>query len=261
MAKKGQPKKKKKRKLRIKVILKILFFLIIVVSLTYYIFNLKIKNINIIGNKNVKDVTIIEKAGIKDYPEIYKLNTKKIEKNINTIPLITKTQIKRNLFGKITIEVEESKILFFYKYNNKYITSSNDSIENTKDYYGYPTLINFTPDTIFDSLVNGLTKIDYDIVKMINEIEYTPYKVEDGTIIDNNLFTLRMNDGNTIMIDTVNIKNLNKYKTIYASLGLDSTKGIIHLDTIIDEKMLFKSYDSIIEEEKNKEKEEITENE
>ena len=177
MAKKGQPKKKKKRKLRIKVILKILFFLIIVVSLTYYIFNLKIKNINIIGNKNVKDVTIIEKAGIKDYPEIYKLNTKKIEKNINTIPLITKTQIKRNLFGKITIEVEESKILFFYKYNNKYITSSNDSIENTKDYYGYPTLINFTPDTIFDSLVNGLTKIDYDIVKMINEIEYTPYKV------------------------------------------------------------------------------------
>ena len=63
------------------------------------------------------------------------------------------------------------------------------------------------------------------------------------------------------MIDTVNIKNLNKYKTIYASLGLDSTKGIIHLDTIIDEKMLFKSYDSIIEEEKNKEKEEITENE
>ena len=92
---------------------------------------------------------------------------------------------------------------------------------------------------------------------MINEIEYTPYKAQDGTIIDDELFTLKMNDGNTVMIDIVNIKNLNKYTTIYASLGMDQTKGIVYLDTIIDERLLFKSYETIALEEKiEQEKEE-----
>ena len=57
-----------------------------------------------------------------------------------------------------------------------------------------------------------------------------------------------MNDGNTVMIDIVNIKNLNKYETIYASLGMDQNKGIVYLDTIIDERLLFTSYDTIKEE-------------
>ena len=73
-------------------------------------------------------------------------------------------------YGKITIKVTESKVLFYYKYNNKYITSSNNSIDNKKEYYGYPTLVNFTPDTVFDKLVAGFNKIDYNIIKMINEI-------------------------------------------------------------------------------------------
>ena len=30
------------------------------------------------------------------------------------------------------------------------------------------------------------------------------------------------------MIDIVNIKNLNKYETIYASLGMDQNKGIVY---------------------------------
>lgn len=92
---------------------------------------------------------------------------------------------------------------------------------------------------------------------MINEIEYTPYKASDGTIIDNNRFTLKMNDTNTILIDTVNMKNLNKYTMIYASPGMDTERGIIYLDTINDDRIYFKSYTTIAkeaEEEKNVEK-------
>lgn len=257
MVKKGQPKKKKRLKLRIKVLVKLIVFILIIVALFNYAQNLQIKNIYIIGNTYTKDVDIIEKAGIKDYPKISKINKKTIKKQINSLPLIDNTKISINPFGKITIKVTESKVLFYYKYNNKYITSSNNSIDNKKEYYGYPTLVNFTPDTVFDKLVAGFNKIDYNIIKMINEIEYTPYKAQDGTIIDDELFTLKMNDGNTVMIDIVNIKNLNKYTTIYASLGMDQTKGIVYLDTIIDERLLFKSYETIALEEKiEKEKEE-----
>ena len=123
-----------------------------------------------------------------------------------------------------------------------------------------PTLINFTPDTIFDDFVSGLNKIDYNIIRMINEIEYTPYKSADGTVIDNNHFTLKMNDTNTVMIDTVNIKNLNKYNTIIASPDMDTNHGVIYLDTINEDRIYIKSYDTINKEEEEKNKESLPEN-
>lgn len=248
MKKTNQPIKRKKLKLKLNVVFNALLILVIAGLLMSYVLTLKIKNIKILGTTEIKDIDIIEKINISDYPYIYKLNIKKSEKTLEEIPLIKGVKIKRNIFGKLTIEIEEEKILFFYKYNNKYITNSGNSITDEKEYYGYPTLINFTPDTVFESFVNGLNKIDYNIIKMINEIEYTPYKSADGTIIDNNHFTLKMNDTNTVMIDTVNIKNLNKYQTIIASPDMDSKHGIIYLDTINDDRIYIKSYETIAAE-------------
>ena len=232
MVKKQQ---KKKKKLRVKVLLKLILFVCLVAFSINYIKDLKVKNIYIKGNNNIKDVTIIETLGIKDYPKMISLKPKKLEEKLKTLPLVDHVNIKRNIFGKLTIEIEETKLLFFYKYNNKYITANNKSIEDDISYVGVPSLVNFTPDTVFDDLVVGLNKIDYDIVKMIGEMEYTPYKSEEGQTIDNNLFTLYMNDGNIVKIDTVNIKNLNKYNTIYTSLEMNKVKRIVYLDTILND--------------------------
>ena len=232
MVKKQQ---KKKKKLRVKVLLKLILFVCLVAFSINYIKELKVKNIYITGNNNIKDVTIIETLGIKDYPKIMSLKPKKLEEKLKTLPLVDHVNIKRNIFGKLTIEIEETKLLFFYKYNNKYITANNKSIEDDISYVGVPSLVNFTPDTVFDDLVVGLNKIDYNIVKMIGEMEYTPYKSEEGQTIDNNLFTLYMNDGNIVKIDTVNIKNLNKYNTIYTSLEMNKVKRIVYLDTILND--------------------------
>lgn len=217
----------------------------------YYLKTLPIKNIYITGNEQIPDVEIIETLNIKDYPPLYKLKISNLEQTLQAHPLIKNVKIKRNIFGKLTIKITESKILFFYKYNNKYITSEGTSIDNNDKYYGYPTLINFTPDTVFEEFVKGLNKIDHNIINMINEIEYNPYKNADGTIIDNNRFTLKMNDQNTVIIDTVNIKNLNLYNTIYASLGMDTSKGILYLDTITEDNIYFKSYETINNENKD----------
>lgn len=254
---KKQQKKKKRLKLRVKVLFKILLFLGLVALSIYYLKELKVRNIYITGNETIKDVTIIETLGIKDYPKIYKLKPNKMEKKLNSLPLVETSSIKRNLLGKVTINIKETNILFYYKYNNKYITSNNKSIKDDQSYVGIPTLINFTPDTVFDDLVTGLNKIDYNVVKMINEIEYTPYKSEEGTTIDNNLFTLSMNDGNIVKIDTVNIRNLDYYKTIYTSLKMDETKRIVYLDTIIKkgDGIYSKTLESIAQEEQAKEEE------
>ena len=127
MVKKGQPKKKK-LKLKVKVLVKILVFLCVVSLLIYYYLNLNIKNIYITGNKNVLDVEIIEVANIKDYPLVKDIKLKNIEENITNLPLIKSAKVSLNPFGKITIKVEETNILFFYKYNSKYITYSRFSV-------------------------------------------------------------------------------------------------------------------------------------
>ncbi len=266
MEKKRQQKiRRKKIKLKMKSFLKFFVVVCLLGALILYRNTLAIKNIYIKGNNVVKDIAIIEKLEIENYPSIYKLSIKKSKEKLKEIPLIEDVKIRRNLFGKLTIEVKEENILFFYKYNNKYITSSGKSLDDSIDYYGYPTLINFTPDTVLTKLINGFNKIDYNIIRMIGEIEYTPYKSSNGVIIDDGRFTLLMNDDNTVIIDIVNIKKLNEYNKIFASLGMDTTKGALYLDTITEDNIYFKSYETIAKEEeeakKQQEEQEKEENE
>ena len=90
MNKKGKVKKKRRR-LKVKVLLKFLIVLVLIALISVYFYNLKIKNIYIVGNDTVKDIEIIEAAGIKDYPPIFRLNKKKMKNNISNIPLIALT--------------------------------------------------------------------------------------------------------------------------------------------------------------------------
>jgi len=72
-----------------------------------------------------------------------------------------------------------------------------------------------------------------------------------------------MNDYNTVIINTVNIRKLNEYFDIYVSLNMQETKGLLYLDTITDDNILFESYTSIeqaqIEKEQQEAEKEITE--
>lgn len=249
------PKKKKKKKLRLnyKGIFKLLLSILFLVLLFLYFWNLNIKNIYIKGNTIIKDVDIIEAAGIKEYPEIFKLNIYKMKKSIKKLPLVENVKIKRNIFGKITIIVEEEKILFYSNIENKYITSTGERVDNNIEYKGCPTLINKTPKSIIKKLVKSFNKIDQSIIRMINTIEYNPYKDREGKVIDETRFKLVMNDYNTVMIDTVNITKLNDYYDIYISLNMNETKGLLYLDTITDDNILFESYTSIEQERLEKE--------
>ncbi len=247
MEKKGQVKKKR-LKLKTKPLIKLLAIILVFFAAFFYIYKLRVKNIYILGTENIKDVDVIKAAGLEDYPYIYHLNLKKLSNNIKTLPFVEEVTIKRNILGKITIDIKETKILLYYKYDNKYITTNGSRVDDNKSYNGYPTLINFTPDTIFEKLIKGLNNVDYNIIKMINEIEYSPYKSKEGNIIDNNRFVLKMNDQNTVYIDTPNIKNLNKYLTVIATPDMEKTKGVIYFDTMNDQ-IVFRSYDAIKQEE------------
>ena len=173
-----------------------------------------------------------------------------------SLPLVKDVSVKKNIFGTLEIYVEEYKILFLNKSTNELVLNNNKSIENNFNYTRIPILVNRVPDNIYEELVDGLSSIDYDILTSISEIEYSKATNKDNEVIDEKRFILRMNDGNTVIMNTVNIKRLNSYNTIYSSLS--DELGTIYLDSIAEENIYFKSYaleeqEKVEEEKKNEE--------
>ena len=104
-------KKKVRCRIRWKVLFLFFIFLFLGLFSFYYVTNLKIKNILIIGNELLTDNDIILAANIKNYPKMFKYSARTLKKNIATLDLVDKVQVKKNLLGKLTIEIEEAKVL------------------------------------------------------------------------------------------------------------------------------------------------------
>lgn len=220
--------KKVKKKVNLKGFLFIILIIYLLGSFIYYLFNLPIKNIEIIGNVNLTDEEIINTAGISDYPNIFKVPIYKIKNNLMSLDLVNKVKIRKNLLGKITIIVSENKILFYNQNTDKIILENGKAIDNN-NYLGYGYLINIVPSDIYDELIKGLAKIDQSILSKISEIEYDP-DIKDDIILDEERFLLRMNDKNTIYINIANINKLAKYNEIYEVLDINKP-GTLYLDS------------------------------
>lgn len=232
-------KKVKVKKFSVKRLIILLLVLYIIAYSLYFIFKMPIKNIYIKGNTNISDNEIITVAKIKNYPSIFKSTSYNLSKRIKTIPLVKEVKIRKSIFGKLTITIEEYKILFYNLNNQKVVLENNVEIENNNKYLGIPTLINHVPDNIYKRLTKSLLKVDSNILSLISEIEYAPTKSNDE-IIDETRFILRMNDGNTIYANLLNIKNLNHYEEIYSTLN--DEKGNLYLDSSNKENFYFQKY-------------------
>ncbi len=219
--------KKVKRKLNFKKLFIFILFIYLIYCFGMHLYNKPIKNIIITGNVVVKDFEIIEKAKIKDYPSMFSITRKEMEKRIKEIPFIEEAIVSKNLKYQINIEVKESKAILLNNHTNKVVLSSGEMID---DYIiGIPTLINMVPEDILLEFASKMGKLDSGIISLIVEIEYTPRKNDEGKTIEDDVFTLYMNDGNTVVTNSSKCDNLSKYREIYASL--DDRKGILNLDS------------------------------
>ena len=237
-------KKRKKLRLNFKKLFRFLVILTIIIGIIYYFLNLNIRFIEINGTSYLTDNEIITKANIKDYPKIFSFNSLAIVSELKELPLVDDVKIQKNIWGKLTINITEAKVLFYNKISNKVVLSNAKEINDTSKYLGVPTLLNYVPDDIYKDLINGLTKIDNNVLRMVSEIEYSPSKALNGDVIDNTRFLLRMNDGNTVYMNTINITQLNKYieicSAILATQGQKS--GTLYLDSSTEENYSFESY-------------------
>ncbi len=239
-------KKQVRRHLKLKSFLIFLMIIIIITLIIFYLFQLHIKNIYIKGNNYLSDYEIIKTADIKNYPRIFKVSSRNMEEKLKSLPLVNKVKVKKNLLGKITIIIEEAKPLFFNRDSSIYVIS-NGKMTDEYNFTGVPFLINYVPDNIYERLIKELGKVSREAMAMVSEIEYSPSKSGDITI-DDTRFLFRMNDGNQVYINLINIDRLDSYPLIYTIL---TEKGVLELDSD-NERVVFKSYKSI---EENKKKE------
>ena len=220
MTKKKVKVRVKKRKLKVGRIL----FCLLVIGLFYVAFyflrRLPITNIYIIGNDLVPESEILELSGIKNYPSFIDTSKNDIINKLKKNEYIKEIKVDKKIWGKIYINVEEKKILCLY--NNKLLLEDNTLVDNIYNEYSYPVLIS-NIDEIRDKFTNKFSLVKREILQKISEIEYTPNEVDDER------FSLMMNDGNLVYITLTRINKINKYNSIYSSMN--GKKGIVYLDS------------------------------
>lgn len=212
--------KKKKRKVKTKSI--IIFILIITSFLLCISFmvDIKINNVVVEGNVIYTDEEIIEKAHLEKYPSSLKNLTLSIKRTLEKDKYIKKATVSKSFIDKVTIKVEENKPLFYYLANKKTVLSDK---QETIDNFPVPTLINYVPDKIYETLLKEITDIDYSILKRVSEIKYEPNEVDDER------FLLTMNDGNYVYLTLEKFNKLDKYLDVIKSF--DNKKGTLYLDS------------------------------
>jgi cell division septal protein FtsQ len=216
-----------KKKRRVNKIFKVLFIILVLVFILYifpcYILDIRIKNIYIKNNNILTDKQIIEIANLEDYPNYYKINTFKIKKSLKSNPYIKDCKVYKGLFNKITIDITENKILFIRLDTKKIVFENKKEIDYDKELLSVPYLINYVPDTKYNTLIDKLNKIDDEVLYKISEIKYDPNKYDEDR------FLLYMDDDNYVYVTLTKMNLLNKYNE--AITKFEGKKGTLYLDS------------------------------
>ena len=204
------------------------FFILCIALLSLYfcyelLISFRITNIYIENNNILKDQEIIELAGISDYPSFLETTSKSIEKRVEDSPYITNVSVKKKLFGQVILKVEEA-IPLFINSEGKMVLSNKKEVENDRNLV-LTTLLNYTPDTKYEKLIEELTKTLEDVRLKISEIKYEP------TERDKDRFLLLMDDGNEVYLTLTKFDRINYYDNILEELNLECQKGILNLDS------------------------------
>ena len=226
--------KKKKSKLNLIKVFIVLLTIYLIVFVFLDILNIPIKNIYINGNNYLSDQEILRLAKIDKYPSFIKTTKGSIERKLKKNPLIKSVKVKKTLFGKVVININEVKMLFYnLDDNNKLILDNNKYL--TEDKYLLPVLINYVPDKEYEKLIKKFSEIDDEVINKISEIEYKPSN------IDSERFLLTMNDGIYVYLTLSKFTNINKYNSIIREL--EYKKGILYLDSRSSTRFYFTSFE------------------
>lgn len=223
-------KKVKKKRFNVARTLVFILFIYIIVCLLIYVYKEPIRHYEFKGNEIITDMEIIRDLKLEKYPPLVSINTKKLEKKLESNYYIKSAKVKYGWNFKLIIEVEENPPMFIAKDLNKMVLADGRIVDIDSRFIGIPTLLNSTPEVIMQELAKSLEVVDYGIRYIISEIEYQPSYNSEGKVIDDKRFLLSMSDKNLVYITAKNAKSLNKYLDIIATEQITKA-GTLFLDS------------------------------
>lgn len=228
-------KKVKVRKIKFGRILLLLIIISLIIFLVMQFIDKKIKNIYVINSNSnylLKDQYILDISELSDYPSSLKNSSSKIKNKLDNNIFIKEAVVYKKGLYSVYIEIKENRTLFYNSSNSKYILEDGKEVSYDDFSSMYPklithlpivpTLVNYTPEDIYNKLITKMGDIDDSVLSHISEIRYDPNNVDEERF----LFT--MSDGNYVYITPSRMNLINKYLDIV--IEVDGKKGILYLD-------------------------------
>ena len=209
-----------------KVVKKFSFVKLVLVLLIMYIIGFlcykvaisRITNIYIKNNNILTDQEVIDASGLRNYPSFILTTNYSIKNKLLKNDLVKKVKVKKGLWGKVYIDIEEYKPLFIYE--DKVILDNKNEVDLD---ISLPILVNKVDDDILDKLISKYESINDEIKLMISEIKYDPND------IDKERFLFTMSDGNYVYITLYKLSSIDEYLKITSTLK--DKKGILYLES------------------------------
>lgn len=200
---------------------KLLLVLLIMYVIGYFGYKVaisRITNIYIKNNNILTDQEVIDASGLRNYPSFILTTNYSIKNKLLKNNLIKKVKVKKGLWGKVYIDIEEYKPLFIYE--DKVILDNKNEVDLD---ISLPILVNKVDDDILDKLISKYESVNDEIKLMISEIRYDPND------IDKERFLFTMSDGNYVYITLYKLSSIDEYLKITSTLK--DKKGILYLDS------------------------------
>ena len=196
----------------------VLLIMYIIGFLCYKVAISRITNIYIKNNNILTDQEVIDASGLRNYPSFILTTNYSIKNKLLKNDLVKKVKVKKGLWGKVYIDIEEDKPLFIYE--DKVILDNKNEVDLD---ISLPILVNKVDDDILDKLISKYESINDEIKLMISEIKYDPND------IDKERFLFTMSDGNYVYITLYKLSSIDEYLKITSTLK--DKKGILYLDS------------------------------
>lgn len=218
-----EKKEKKKLKIRWTAFLITFGILFLLVLAGWYLSQQPIKNIYVKGNSYLSDEEVIELAELEEYPSFLLTFSFDIKNKVEKSPWVESAKIKKSFWGIVRIEIVEREPLFEKAENHVVVLTGGVEIPKEEFRDSVTLLLNYVPDTKYDSLVKQMKKMDPSIRYLISEMTYLPNDQ------DKDRFLLYMNDGNYVYLTLTKFKHINYYEQVLETL--EGRKGILYLDS------------------------------
>lgn len=200
---------------------KLLLVLLIMYVIGYFGYRVaisRITNIYIKNNNILTDQEVIDASGLRNYPSFILTTNYSIKNKLLKNDLVKKVKVKKGLWGKVYIDIEEYNPLFIYE--DKVILDNKNEVGLD---ISLPILVNKVDDEILDKLISKYESVNDEIKLMISEIRYDPND------IDKERFLFTMSDGNYVYITLYKLSSIDEYLKITSTLK--DKKGILYLDS------------------------------